>query len=76
MAFCDNCGNFNKTYADSIGLTKQQIKNTPFIPYEPNLNYFNVIETDSFECLCGICLNLNKSEGKKYKVTQLCGGGD
>ena len=76
MAFCDNCGNFDKSYADSIELTEDQIKNTPFMPYEPKLNYFLAYQMDSlkgllfYECLCEICLKINKSEGKKYEVVQ------
>ena len=76
MAFCDNCGNFNKSYADSIGLTNEQIQNTPFMPYEPKLGYFTANQMNSFECLCEICLKINKSEGKKYQVVQPIGDRD
>jgi len=78
MAFCDNCGNFDKSYADSFDLTQEQIKKLPNIPYKPDLYYYwdAPLEEDynwrnalpNVDCLCEICFDTLNEEGKiKWK---------
>ena len=78
MAFCDKCGNFDKSYADSLDLTQEQIKNTPNIPYQPDLYYYwdSPLEEDydwrdaepNVDCLCEICFDiLNREKKIKWK---------
>ena len=60
--------------AESLDLTQEQIKNTPNIPYQPDLYYYwdSPIEEDydwrdslpNADCLCEICFDILNTEGK------------
>tara|TARA_B100000214_G_scaffold87498_1_gene60096 strand:- start:21 stop:257 length:237 start_codon:yes stop_codon:yes gene_type:complete len=78
MAFCDKCGNFDKSYAESFELTQEQIKKSN-APYYPDLYYYwdSPIEEDydwreslpNADCLCEICFDILNSENKiKWSV--------
>ena len=68
MAYCDQCGNFDKSYAEDTD------ESTESQDYQPDLYYYwdSPLEEDydwrdslpDTECLCEICFDINNKEGK------------
>ena len=71
MAFCDNCGNFDRSHYDDLQETYQPINRED---YQPDLYYYwdSPIEEDydwrdalpNTDCLCEICFDILNTEGK------------
>jgi hypothetical protein len=70
MAYCDKCGNFDKSHAEDFDLKLHSNE----LHYQPDLYYYwdSPIEEDydwrthqpSIECLCEICFDILNFEGK------------
>ena len=70
MAYCDKCGNFDKSHAEDFDLKLHSSE----LHYQPDLYYYwdSPIEEDydwrthqpSIECLCEICFDILNFEGK------------
>ena len=68
MAYCDQCGNYDKSYAEDTD------ESTESQDYQPDLYYYwdSPLEEDydwrdalpHTECLCEICFDINNKEGK------------
>ena len=77
MALCDVCGNFDDEHTDG----EPSIRALP--DYQPNLYYywdgdFAIEDYDwrghfpKVDCMCEICFDINKSEGKiKFKCDNI-----
>ena len=70
MAYCDKCGNFDKSHAEDFDLKLHSNE----LHYQPELYFYwhGDIEEDydmgEYSCLCEICFDINNSEGKiKWK---------
>tara|TARA_R100001086_G_scaffold92125_1_gene45649 strand:+ start:205 stop:441 length:237 start_codon:yes stop_codon:yes gene_type:complete len=71
MAYCDNCGSYDKSHIEDI---QENIKTVPDENYQPDIYYYwdNPIEEDydwrhimpHTDCLCEICFDILNSEGK------------
>ena len=71
MAYCDKCGNFDKSHVEDWDLKLHSNE----LSYQPDLYFYwhGDIEEDytmpnNYECLCEICFDINNAEGKiKWK---------
>ena len=71
MAYCDVCGNYDKSHVEDI---KENVSTVPDEDYQPDLYYYwdapleeNYDWRDEFplvDCMCEICFDIAQSEGK------------
>ena len=76
MAYCDSCGNFDKSYLEDGGFNDalNEIRKKSDTDYQPDLYYYwdSPIEEDydwrdalpNADCLCEICFDILNSEKK------------
>ena len=76
MAYCDSCGNFDKSYLEDGGFNDEwnEIRKKSDTNYQPDLYYYwdSPIEEDydwrdalpNADCLCEICFDILNTEGK------------
>ena len=76
MAYCDSCGNFDKSYLEDGGFSDEwnEIRKKSDTDYQPDLYYYwdSPIEEDydwrdalpNADCLCEICFDILNTEGK------------
>ena len=79
MAYCDKCGNFDKSYLENGGFNDEwnEIRKKSDENYQPDLYYYwdSPIEEDydwrdavDADCLCEICFDILNEEKKiKWK---------
>ena len=80
MAYCDLCGNFDKSYLEEGGVNEEwnRIRQESDLNYQPDLYYYwdAPLEEDydwrdeiDADCLCEICFDIANSEKRiKWKL--------